>query len=121
MLVEADNVSQPQGEPHRRWFVGAGLDLTLWTGPEKGFQGFQICYRLPGGEKVLTFQEGDGYSHHNLDDGESSCGRFKQTPLLVPDGVLDRDGLLARFLEEAAELEVPILNYVAEKLREYPG
>ncbi len=122
MFREQENVSQHEGEPRRRWFNSEAMDLIVWVDEENAPTGFQLSYEASSTEKkILTWLSGSGYTHEGLDEGEDRPFRYKMTPIAVPDGVLDQDEVLERFLAESKEIGNDIREFVAQKLREYPG
>ncbi len=128
MLRELENVSQHEGEPRRRWFYSQGMDLILWQDEAGMPTGFQLSYEvsselsgeLPGNRKILTWLLGRGFTHDTLDEGEDRPFRYKMSPIAVPDGVFERDAVLARFLRDSAQIDSEAREFVAGKLREYP-
>ena len=120
MLTEIRSARQVKGEPVRRWFADEALDLIVWYADDGGIAGFQLCYREDREEKALTWLKGRGFFHNRVDDGEPAGARHKMTPILVADGAVDKDRVLADFLEAARELDAGIGTFVAERLRAYP-
>lgn len=125
MLCEQQNVSQHEGEPRRRWFYSQGMDLILWQDEGKAPTGFQLSYehsaRLPVARKILTWLMDRGFTHETLDEGEDRPFRYKMSPVAVPDGVFNQGEVLERFLKESEEIDNDVREFVAEKLRQYPG
>jgi len=119
MLEEVEHVSQLRGEPFRRWFSDETFDLIVWYGSDDGVTGFQLCYRDGSDHKALTWQQDHGVSHKRIDDGEGRPGRYKMTPVLVPDGVFQRDQILALFENESAQIDPEIVRIVTETMRRY--
>lgn len=54
-----------------------------------------------------------------IDDGENRPGRFKQTPILVADGVFDHADIAARFKRASLKIDLPIAEFVHARLQEY--
>jgi hypothetical protein len=122
MLKEQQNVSQHAGEPVRRWFYSPAMDLIVWLDDEGQPAGFQLSYELSSIErKILTWLPGRGYAHETLDEGEDRPFRYKMAPVMVPDGVFERDAILLRFQKEAREIDPGIFNYIKKKLSQYPS
>ena len=122
MLREQENVSQHEGEPLRRWFYSRQMDLVVWVDEAGAPVGMQLSYEVSSLEKkLLTWLDGRGYSHEDLDEGEDRPFRYKMTPLAVPDGVFEQEEVLNRFLAESEGMENNVREFVAQKLREYPG
>ena len=125
MLRELENVSQHEGEPRRRWFNSRAMDLVLWMDEEGAPSGFQLSYevslREPGQRKILTWLSGRGFTHDTLDEGEGRPFRYKMSPVAVPDGVFNQEEVLDRFLAESEGIDNHVREFVAQRLRQYPG
>ena len=118
-LVELLRVRQRAGEPRRRWFHTGSLDLIVWYDESDAIIGFQFCYDKPRSEHALTWSADSGYSHMAIDDGEMS-GRAK-TPILVPNGCVDRDRIRDLFSSASGRLPVEICQFVSDRLATIPG
>jgi hypothetical protein len=115
MLVECANVRQVKGEGFRRWFTDDYFDLIVWySGPR--ITGFQLCYDRARKERALTWRWPNHYSHDRIDDGEAPM-TYKMTPILVQDGVFEKERVAAKFQAAAKRIEPEIANLVLEKLR----
>ena len=107
MLHEIKNVKQHVGEGTRRWFTDNFFDLILWyEGPS--LCGFQLCYDKNYQERSLTWRKGDSYAHNKVDSGEVP-GQSKSTPLLVADGLFDKQGIAERFKKDRWDLPVAVV------------
>jgi len=118
-LIEFSNVSQPAGEPRRRWFVSDDLDLVVWCDESGRPIGFQLCYDSP--ERALTWQPDRGFSHMAVDLGERGGGRYKGIPILVADGPFPANSVADRFADESAGLPAELADFVNMKLRQHPN
>jgi len=112
---------QLSGEPSRRWFTSPDIDLYVWLGDDGSPTGFQLCYDKQGREHALTWTEANGYSHMAVDGGESRPGRYKGTPILVANGVIDVDSILARLREEGAAIPAEYLHLIEDKIAAKAG
>jgi len=126
MFSEIRNARQIPGEARRRWFHSAEMDLIVWFDdaddqPDSQPVAFQLCYDKMHGEKALSWKAEGGFTHMAVDDGEALPGRYKATPLLVPDGGFERDALGRRFAEAAQTLPVAIRAFVTAKLSPREG
>ena len=123
MLVEYQDVRQIRGEGHRRWFADEYFDLIVWyDGPRRGrshISGFQLCYDRSAYERALTWRRDHGFSHEKVDTGENRPGGMKSTPILVTDGIFDREGVAARFREASRGIDPDVADLVLDKLAEY--
>jgi hypothetical protein len=118
-LRELRDTRQVAGEPRRRWFSSADLDLIVWLDDADEIVGFQLCYDKTRGERALTWRRGRGYDHMAVDDGESGPGQYKSTPILVADGFFNRQRVMELFLESSEGVPEDIRKMVAELLNAY--
>jgi hypothetical protein len=109
---------QIPGDPRRRWFASENSDLIVWLGEDDALIGFQFCYDKDFREHALTWMRDRGFSHMGVDAG-GSAPTHKGTPLLVADGVVDAQRILALFLAEKDLVPADIVDFVSGKLREF--
>jgi hypothetical protein len=120
MLREHDHVRQIPGETHRRWFFSDDFDLIVWQEPGGPLEGFQLCYREgPQQERALTWTLSGGYCHERLDDGEPGGMGFKMSPILLPDGVFEKEKVISRFRVDASSLEPELAREIVRILQGY--
>lgn len=116
MLVEYKNVRQEPGSGPRRWFESPRGELVVWYRPDaKTIEGFQILYRLKGGERALTWREGEGFNHARVDDGEPSPLK-NLTPILLPNGSIPWPQVRAEFAADGGALEPALRDFVRQRL-----
>ena len=122
MLTERKDVRQIDGEGYRRWFTDRFFDLIIWyEGPRMSrMTGFQLCYDKEHDERALTWRKSGGYVHNRVDDGEAPYSN-KMSPVLVSDGLFSPEPVLRKFLESSSGLDRELVDFISEKLREYPG
>jgi hypothetical protein len=72
VLREIKSVKQERGTGRRRWFESDGLDLVVWLDASGNVTGFQLCYDFGQGEQALTWREGTGFAHSNVDAGDET-------------------------------------------------
>jgi len=118
MFSETLNVRQIKGEPRRRWFSDKDLELIVWLGEKDRILGFQLCYEVETEPKALTWYEDKGFLHSGIHDGEGS-GWGKMTPILIRDGIFDKETIQKRFALSSPGLPKEIADFVAGKLAEY--
>ena len=118
MLKEIDAVRQDDPKLTRRWFQDDYFDLFVWQSADAAVVAFQLCYDIASQERVLSWHEGSGFSHHRIDSGEATP-RKNMSPILVADGILPIDDVLPRFTRRSRNIERVIGRFIAEKLREY--
>lgn len=119
MLKEIPSCKQIPGEPHRRWFTDSASDLIIWYADNQQILGFQYCYGKTRDEHALTWREGIGFSHNNVDSGDMYGFRSDRlTPILIPDGKMNAPALFEQFTRASAKLESEIIEFICTRLRE---
>lgn len=120
MLYEVKNVRQHKNEGLRRWFTDKDFDLIIWYDyNNKNIDGFQLCYDKNNYERALTWIRADNIFFHNkIDDGEIP-GTVKQTPILVADGLFDKNKIAEEFKVKSNEIDKKIAKFVYKKILEY--
>jgi hypothetical protein len=118
MLREIANVQQREPGLLRRWFRDDYFDIFVWQSPHGAFVSLQLCYDLPSRERVLVWREGHGYAHHGIDSGEATPFD-NRSPIMVADGVLPVDVVMAEFDQRGAALEPALRDFIAGHLRAY--
>jgi hypothetical protein len=121
MLREVSDVRQIANENPRRWFSSAEMDLTVWIDTDGSVSGFELCYDKEKDERALRWLREAGFVHERVDDGEGRPGRFKGTPILVPDGLFRSQAVAERFRGESGAIDQSIASFVYEKLLAYPA
>jgi hypothetical protein len=119
-LREILNTAQVEGERPRRWFFSHEQDLLVWFGPDGTPSAFQLAYGKYRNEHALRWRANRGFGHYVVDDGERGGAGSKQAPLLETDGAFPASIVLKRFLELSAEIPRDIVEFIAQRLREYP-
>lgn len=114
-LREVSRVSQPAGEPFRRWFYGAWDDLTVWLDSGGRPIGFQYCYRLPGPHRALTYLEDQGFDHSTVDEARGAFGA-PASELLHKGGTVEAQLLVQRFRSVAELVPSAIRDFVESKI-----
>ena len=121
MLHEVSQVRQVVNENPRRWFSSSDMDLTVWFDKHGTISGFELCYDKEKNERAVRWLRDAGFIHERVDDGEGSPGRFKGTPILVPDGLFPAQVIAERFRGESSRIDQTIAVFVYGKLLEYPA
>ena len=116
--MEIRDVRQVPGEGRRRWFTDPRFDLIVWYENDQ-VSGFQLCYGKPNDERALTWYRPARYTHMRVDDGEVTFGT-KGTPVLVPDGAFDHDGVAREFAAASAGIDRGVAALVLRELGRYP-
>ena len=120
-LREIELAQQHPGEPRRRWFTSSNIDLFVWVDEAGAPVGFQLCYDKSSREHALTWTEKNGFSSMAVDGGESRPARYKGSPILVTDGVIDAPRILEQFRLEAGAVPAEIVAMVEAKLGQLVG
>jgi hypothetical protein len=118
MMREIKKVRQIEGESRRRWFWSNYFDLIVWVDDEDEVSGFQLCYDKQVYQRVLTWKKEYGFSHEQIDDGESNPGRYKASPILVADGIFEEEKIASLFRDQSPEIEKKIADFVYTKILE---
>lgn len=115
MLVEYQNARQEAVPSRRRWFEDEGFDLVVWYGPQAQTEGFQIIYSVDDGERALTWREGRGFEHSDIDPGDASPLK-NLTPILNPDGAVPWARIRNEFSRRSQGLEPGLRRWVERRL-----
>ena len=121
LLRELSHTRQVPGEPRRRWFCSAELDLIVWVNDAEEPVGFQLCYDKLTGERAITWRAGRGFDHAAVDSGDDMPTPYKGTPILVADGIFDNNRVADTFKEASPDVPEPIRTFVADALERYPN
>lgn len=119
MINEVLHIKQVKGEPKRRLFSDKFFDLYVWSNESCQIVGFQLCYDKERNCRALTWWQNTGYSHNRVDDGENRPGKYKATPVLVPDGTFDKKTIFRSFLKACSGMEQIVLQFVLKKISGY--
>jgi len=120
MLKEIPDVRQVPGDARRRAFSSAELDLTVWFDDRDGIVGFELCYDKGKNERAVRWSREKGFLHQKVDDGENRPGRYKATPILVPDGVFPVKKISRLFQDSSRDMERSLAEFIYRTLLGYP-
>jgi hypothetical protein len=115
---EISAVKQVPGEPFRRWFSSASMDLFVWTNDADEIVSYQLSYNKPRAEKALTWRAGQGFCHDDVDEG-SRPGKHPASPILLTDGYFDAEHVLAMFKENAASLDETLKAFIVSGINNH--
>jgi len=121
MLKEILDVRQVPGDAHRRVFFSDDMDLTVWFDGRDDILGFELSYDKEKNERAVRWNREEGFLHQKVDDGENRPGRYKSTPILVPDGVFPAQKISRLFQENSRDIDQSFANFIYRKLLEYPA
>jgi hypothetical protein len=111
-------VEQTNPSLRRRWFESDYFDLFTWQDLSGAFTKFQLCYDADLEERALVWDRKEGFSHDEVDHGDSPSGG-QQTPILVADGKFDSGTVVPRFEREAMGIPAEVRDFVLAKIREH--
>jgi hypothetical protein len=98
----------------RRWFSAPHLDLYVWQDAGDAIVKFQLCYDL-GAERALSWERETGFAQHAVDSGEADPAR-NRSPVLMPDGGMNRAALAALLFGVRQDLPPEIHDFISERL-----
>ena len=111
MLREITAVRQDPAEPRKRWFSSATMDLVAWFDDGDVLVAFQLCYDKGHAERVLIWRQGSSrLEHRSVDDGESTPGKHKASPILTDAQSFSQRQVRERLLLESSCLPPAILT-----------
>ena len=119
-MKEWVGVRQIPGESKRRWFSSAEFDLIVWVSDSHDFSGFELCYDKLHNEHSILWSKAKGFCHMAVDDGEQRPGKYKGTPIMVPDGGFDARRIYLSFLEASRSLPKEVAEFVMQALERHP-
>lgn len=120
-MKEDIHVRQIPGDRKRRWFSSNDFDLIVWLNDNGTFAGFELCYDKTRTEHSLAWRPPAGFAHMTVDEGEHRPGRYKATPVLVPDGQFDAPRIYSAFAKESHSLPKDVAAYVLQTLEQHPN
>jgi len=120
MLKEIRDVRQVPGDARRRMFTSDDLDLTVWFDDRDAVLGFELCYDKQGSERAVRWSRDEGFLHQKVDDGENRPGRYKSTPILVPDGAFPAKKISRLFQKNSRDIDGTIADLVYRTLLDHP-
>lgn len=100
-----------------RCFADEYFDLTVWFDENRNIISFQLTHDKFYNPHALTWKQGHGYRHEAIDDGETP-GRFKKSPILLPDGRFPKDTIADRFERDCTGIDKEIANFILMKIFE---
>jgi len=120
-MREKVNIRQIPGDRRRRWFSSEYFDLIVWLNDDGSFSGFELCYDKMHVERSIVWRSSGGFQHMAVDDGEHRPGKYKASPVLVPDGYFDANRIHTSFAKESFSLPQEVAAYVLQALERHPN
>ena len=115
------HVRQISGDLRRRWFFSDDFDLIVWFNEDGTLAGFELCYDKRQIQRSLVWRLTAGFTHMAVDDGENRPGKYKSTPILVPDGYFDAKRIHSAFAKESISLPKEVADYVMQIIAKHPS
>lgn len=103
-----------KGDLPRKWISDDFFDLIVWYEGDV-IAGFQLCYDKPYSEHAFTWLRKGGCSHALVDSGDDSP-TTNRTPILVANGRLPKERIIAEFYQRSLMLSRELRWTVLEKL-----
>jgi hypothetical protein len=102
---------------NRRWFSSNDMDVIIWIDENRSIKAFELYYDKNVNEHVLVWRDGSGFSHLAVDDGEQKPALdYKETPILIPDGVFEADRIMRLFERTREDLPAELFKVVHHEL-----
>lgn len=108
--------NQQQTDDRRLWFNDQDHDLFVWLDEQQQPLAFQFSYHTRQGEHCIHWHRQRGFSHDRIDSGENLHGRYKMTPIMVPDGRFDRQQLAEKFQSVCEEMDPALAQFIYRTL-----
>ena len=119
MIEETVKVRQIDNEPKRRWFSDDCFDLIVFLDKAGNPNGFHLSYEKHQHERILVYDEINGYSHGGIDDGEERMGKMKSSPIMITDGIFEKDNVASSFKKVSSNIDSEIADYVLQWIKRY--
>lgn len=119
MLNEILAKQQSTLNTKKRWFSCQDMDLFIWF--DKGTPiRFLLSYDKQTTEHAIRWTQDIGFQHFQVDDGESTPGRYKQSPLLLRlRNEFDAFSVARHFLANSYQMDTHISDFIYAHLIEY--
>jgi hypothetical protein len=95
------------------------MDLTVWLDDRDEITGFELCYDKGKNERAVRWARDAGFIHERVDDGEGRPGRYKATPVLLPDGLFEAKKISRSFHGNSRDIDQRIAEFVERKLHTF--
>ena len=119
MLREIKTDKHDSDHLQRRWFSDQDNDLFIWLDNETPVA-FQFSYNKRRDEHTLNWEANRGYSHEKIDNGEEDASNYKMTPIMIPNGMVDRDQINLIFNSVSQDIEPQLAEFVFRTLANTP-
>ncbi|TNF32927.1 MAG: hypothetical protein EP315_09005 [Gammaproteobacteria bacterium] len=114
-MLQPVKARQDTDQP-RLWFNDKDHDLFIWLDDRQQVVSFQFSYNKLHNEHIIVWHRDKGFTHDRIDNGEPGDGRYKMTPILLPDGDADFVHLAQEFKHISQLIEPALAEFIYEKL-----
>jgi len=104
----------------KRWFSNLDMDLFVWFNQQTPVR-FLLAYNKSGDEHAISWNNETGYRHDQVDSGETCPGKYKMSPILLPDGEFDAPDLARKFLIASENISPSLADFIYARLLVYPN
>ena len=105
----------------RLWFTDNQHDLFVWLTANDTPVCFQFSYNKLHDEHTLNWHRHRGYSHEKIDNGEHTPGNYKMTPIMIPDGEINREKITRLFQSISQDIEPELATFIQHKIDHAPS
>lgn len=120
MLKEISPIRHSSRHVKKRWYNSRDMDLFIWFEHNEPVK-FLLSYDKQQNEHAIQWQQGNGFQHFLVDDGEANPGSYKQAPILLAlINKFDAYRVARGFLNNSDELDTHIVDFIYARLFEYP-
>ncbi|MDH5765963.1 MAG: hypothetical protein OEZ38_08105 [Gammaproteobacteria bacterium] len=116
MLRLIKTSKQSTEELQRLWFSDDNHDLFAWLNNKNKPVRFQFTYNKLGIEHSFNWNIDTGFSHEKVDSGDNSSNRYKMTPILVPDGDIQRNKIADLFQSVSHDIDSELAQFIINKI-----
>jgi len=99
----------------RRWFNGEEMDLIVWHKAEE-IIGFQLCYDKSTNEKAISWKQGFGLKHEDVNNDDVRDGPYKGSPVLTQNDAYDVGKIRHNFENYAENIPEDIKAFIIDRL-----
>ena len=113
--MRENETKQVDGQDRRRWFSDEDHDLIVWETESGDISAFQVCYRIGGEERAITWNEKEGVGFAKVDAGDQTAEK-NRTPVLIPTQEKPSNDALSRFRSVSSGIQSGLRKFILEKI-----
>ncbi len=118
MLIERRNIAQIDPGLVRRVFGDERFELVTWENSSKKLELFHLSFDLGDGEKLVTWQQANGFKYGSTDKGEE-LPTYNSSPVLKRAKPFDAPLVVPDFFERSRKIDAKIAHFVIVRLCEF--